>query len=109
MLTHEQTVDLAQLQAPAEERGAEVVMIGAAALLCFVDLGRFTRDIDLAVALDLEDFATFSGELTAHGWMRELGMEHRWRGPRGSIIDLMPAGPNLRTAKRMIGPRANSP
>lgn len=53
MLTHEQTVDLAQLQALAEERGAEVVIIGAAALLCFMDLGRFIRDIDLVVALDL--------------------------------------------------------
>jgi predicted nucleotidyltransferase len=106
MLTHEQTVDLAQLQALAGQRGAEVVIIGAAALLCFVDLGRFTRDIDLAVALDLEDFETFSRELTAHGWMQEPGMEHRWRGPRGSIIDLMPAGPNLRTAKRMIWPES---
>lgn len=106
MLTHEQTADLAQLQAVAGQHGAEVVIIGAAALLCFVDLGRFTRDVDLVVALDLEDFATFSRELTAHGWMQEVGRERRWHGPKGSIIDLMPAGPNLRAAKRMIWPES---
>lgn len=106
MLTHEQTTDLAQMQALAGQRGAEVVIIGAAALLCFVDLRRFTRDIDLAIALDLEDFAAFSTELTASGWVQEPSAEHRWHGPEGSTIDLMPAGPNLRAAKRVIWPES---
>lgn len=30
--------------------------------------------------------------------------EHRWRGPSGSIVDLLPAGPGLRQAKRIIWP-----
>jgi hypothetical protein len=51
MWTDAQIADLSQLQAVAERHGAEIVIIGAAALLCFVDLGRFTRDIDLVVAL----------------------------------------------------------
>lgn len=57
MLTKEQLEDLAQLQTVAEHFDAEVAIIGAAALHCFVDLDRFTLDVDLAVALDLEDFA----------------------------------------------------
>jgi predicted nucleotidyltransferase len=104
MFTHEQTMDLAQLQVLAGQHGAEVVIIGAAALVCFVELDRFTRDVDLAVALDLADFATFSTELTARGWTQAPGTEQRWRGPAGSIIDLLPAGPNLRAARRMVWP-----
>jgi hypothetical protein len=104
MLTNEQLGDLAQLHGIAEQFAADVVIVGAAALRCFIDLGRFTRDVDLVVALDLADFASFSAELTTHGWTREPLREHRWRGPSGSFIDLMPAGPDLRAAKRIIWP-----
>lgn len=106
MLTNEQTEDLVQLQMVAEQFAAEVTIIGAAALLCFVDLERFTRDVDLVLALDLEDFATFSAELKTRGWTQEPGREQRWRGPSGSSIDLMPAGPNLRAAKRIVWPES---
>jgi predicted nucleotidyltransferase len=106
MLTKEQLEDLAQLQTVAEHLGAEVAIIGAAALHCFVDLDRFTMDVDLAVALDLEDFAVFSVELRERGWTREARREHRWRGPNGSLIDLMPAGPNLRAARRIVWPES---
>ena len=104
MLTPAQLEDLAQLHGVAEQFAADVAIIGAAALLCFIDIGRFTRDIDLAVALDLEDFTTFGGELRLRGWTQEVGREHRWHGPSGSIIDLLPAGPGLREAKRIIWP-----
>jgi Uncharacterized protein conserved in bacteria len=106
MLTHEQIEDLGQLHVVAERFAADVTIIGAAALLCFVDLGRFTRDVDLGVALDLEDFGAFSAELKAQGWTQEPAREHRWCGPRGSLIDLMPAGPNLCTAKRIVWPES---
>jgi predicted nucleotidyltransferase len=99
-----QLEDLAQLHGVAEQFAADVAIIGAAALLCFVDIGRFTRDIDLVVALDLEDFTAFADELRTHGWTQEARSEHRWRGPSGSIIDLLPAGPGLRQAKRIIWP-----
>lgn len=107
MFTKEQLEDLAQLQTVAEHLAAEVAIIGAAALHCFVDLDRFTMDVDLAVALDLEDFAVFSVELRERGWTRELHREHRWRGPNGSLIDLMPAGPNLRAAGRIVWPESH--
>ena len=98
--------DVAQLHVVAESFAAAVTIIGAAALLCFIDLGRFTRDVDLVVALDLEDFAVFSTQLKTRGWTQEPGREHRWRGPSGSLIDLMPAGPNLRAAKRIVWPES---
>jgi predicted nucleotidyltransferase len=104
VLTAAQLADLAQLHGVAEQFAADVAIIGAAALLCFVDIGRFTRDIDLVVALDLEDFAAFAGELRTLRWTQEARREHRWRGPSGSIIDLLPAGPGLRQAKRIIWP-----
>jgi predicted nucleotidyltransferase len=106
MLTNEQMEDLVQLHAVAEQFAADVTIIGAAALLCFMDLGRFTRDVDLVIALDLENFAAFSAELKARGWTQEPGIEHRWRGPRQSFIDLMPAGPTLRAAKRIVWPES---
>lgn len=104
MLTPAQLKDLAQLHSVAGQFAADVAIIGAAALLCFVDIGRFTRDIDLVVALDLEDFAAFADELRTRGWTQEVRREHRWRGASGSIIDLLPAGPRLRQAKRITWP-----
>src|SRR5437016_624631 len=88
MLTNEQLEDLAQLHVIAEPFACEVVIIGAAALLCFVNLGRFTRDIDIVVALDLEDFVALSGNLKAGGWTQEPGTEHRLRTK--GIVNLMP-------------------
>lgn len=106
MLTQAQLEDLARLHGVAERFDGDVAIIGAAALLCFVDIGRFTRDIDLVVALDLEDFTAFAGELRTLGWTYEERAEHRWRGPSGSMIDLLPAGPRLRQDKRIIWPES---
>jgi len=106
MLTNEQMEDLGQLHTVAEQFAAEVVIIGATALLSFFNLERFTKDVDLGVALDLQDFARFSGELKARGWTREPRREHRWQGPKGSMIDLMPAGPELRAAKQIVWPES---
>jgi predicted nucleotidyltransferase len=106
MLTDEQTEDLRQLQTIAELFSADLVMIGAAALLCFIDLGRFTRDIDLVIALDLAELCAFSSELKKQGWTQERGREHRWRAPKRSIVDLLPAGPKLRATKQIVWPES---
>lgn len=106
MLTHAQLEDLAQLHGVAERFRTDIAIIGAAALLCFVDIGGFTRDIDLVVALDLEDFTAFADELRTVGWTQEERREHRWRGPSGSLIDLLPAGTKLRQAKRISWPES---
>lgn len=106
MLTDEQLEDLTQLHAVAHQFAAEVAIVGAAALLCFLDLGRFTRDVDLVVALELEDFATFSARLRTHGWSRESAAEHRWRGPKATLVDLIPAGPKLRASRQLVWPES---
>jgi predicted nucleotidyltransferase len=108
MLTNAQVADLSQLHVIAAEFNAELAIIGAVALLCFVDLGSFTQDVDLVVALDLADFATFTSALKEREWTRERRREHRWRGPGGSMIDLVPAGPNLRAAKQIVWPESQA-
>jgi predicted nucleotidyltransferase len=104
MLTNEQIEDMTGLRFIARQFSAEMVIIGAAALRCFIELGRFTRDIDVAVALELDDFAAFSAELQTQGWKAEPAREHRWRGPRSSLVDLLPAGPSLRASGQLIWP-----
>lgn len=106
MLTPEQVSDLARLRTIAEEFTTDVTIIGATALQCFIDLPRFTNDIDLVVALDLEKFAEFVEALRVQGWNEEERREHRWRGPSGSIIDIVPAGPGLRAARAVIWPES---
>lgn len=104
MPTPEQLSDLAQLRTIAERFAADVTIIGATALQCFIDLPRFTNDIDLVVALDLENFTEFVEALRAKGWNQQERNEHRWRGLGGSIVDIIPAGPGLRAAKKIIWP-----
>jgi predicted nucleotidyltransferase len=106
-LTPAQIRDLIDLHVVAERYAADIAIIGAAALLCFIDIGRFTRDIDLVVALDLEEFAAFSDSLRSRGWRREKRSEHRWHGPNDSILDLLPAGPKLRRAGRVVWPASD--
>jgi predicted nucleotidyltransferase len=104
LLSNEQLRDLKQLSGFAAQFNTELAIIGAAALRCFFDPDRFTEDVDFGVALDLEDFASFAQALKTLGWTQEVSREHRWHGPGGSMIDLMPAGPELRAAKQITWP-----
>lgn len=107
VLSDEQVEDLAVVQAIADQFGADLVIIGAVALLCFLnDLGRFTRDIDLVIALDLDRFPEFSAMLVSRGWTTQRRQEHRWLSRNGSIVDLLPPGPKLRAAKRIVWPES---
>lgn len=72
----------------------------------FPETERYTTDIDLTVALDLDDFAGLARMLTKLGWERDQKREHRWRSPRGTLIDLLPAGTKLREAKMLIWPES---
>ncbi len=104
VLTQTQLEDLASLHLFVASFNAEFVIIGAAALGCFIDIERFTMDVDLAVALDTDDFAVFAQQLQTAGWTRDPLKEHRWYGPAGSTADLLPAGPGLRKARRLVWP-----
>ena len=97
ILTPDQIADLAGISQICEEPGADLVVIGATSLLLLMgDLGRFTRDVDLTVALDFDEFERLTMRLAAIGWTTAPKLEHRWIAPRRTIIDLLPAGAELR-------------
>lgn len=106
-LSPEQIQDLIEVYAVASDFKADVVIIGAVALACFIDaIGRHTYDVDLVIALDLDDFQKLVTVLGTVGWRRDPTHEHRWHSPRGSRIDLLPAGPALRAAGRVVCPES---
>lgn len=102
-LTENQIADLRALEEHCRALGADLVIIGAIAYqVHFPREDRHTGDIDFAVALDLDEFAELERRLLADKWIRLANREHRWRSPRGTILDLLPAGPKLRKAKQVI-------
>ena len=105
--TAEQLADLMQINGICQAMGADLVIIGATAIMVQLgDLGRLTRDIDLTVALDLDNVRSLSTELGSANWQRMTKPEHRWVTPTGTIIDLLPAGPRLRAAGKIIWPES---
>jgi len=105
ILTPDQLSDLTGISQICEELGADLVVIGATSLLLLLgDLGRFTRDVDLTVALDLEGFERLTMRLAAAGWTQAPKLEHRWIAPRRTIIDLLPAGAELRRSGSLTWP-----
>jgi predicted nucleotidyltransferase len=49
--------------------------------------------------------AAFEESLPARGWQRSERLEHRWTANRGSLMDLLTAGENLRIHGRLEWPR----
>jgi predicted nucleotidyltransferase len=104
-LTKNQLGDLRQLKQYCDELHADLVIIGAVAYqVHFPNESRHTADVDLAVALDLDDFAQLEKNLAAAKWARVHNHEHRWRSNHGTILDLIPAGPKLREAGQVTWP-----
>jgi len=103
----EQLAAMNELQAACNSLGVDVVIIGAAAYRAwFDDPGRYTEDVDVAVAIDMEEFTVLTEALTALEWRQEARREHRWHTPASARIDLLPAGRKLRTAGRIEWPRS---
>lgn len=99
VFTRDQMADLVAINEICGQLEAALVLIGAMSLIVSMDdIGRFTRDVDLTVALDLDEFALLTDRLTTAGWTRVPRLEHRWIAPRKTIVDLLPAGPKLRSA-----------
>ena len=102
-----QAEDLVTLQRLVTSMGAGLVVVGATALRVFVpDLPRYTEDIDVVVAMDLDGLVGLERVLLASGWSRDSIREHRWRGPHRSWMDIIPAGPKLRSARHLTWPRS---
>ena len=105
MLTPDQIADLASLSEICHKLGADLVVIGATSLILSMGkIGRFTRDVDVTVALELDEFAHLTDKLKSAGWRQESRLEHRWLAPRRTIVDLLPAGANLRREGSVLWP-----
>ncbi|MGH9160108.1 MAG: hypothetical protein ACRD2X_09000 [Vicinamibacteraceae bacterium] len=65
-----------------------------------------TEDVDVAVALDLDDFSPLVTRLRARGWREDARWEQRWHSRRNARIDLLPIGARARLEKQIFWPRA---
>ena len=79
-----------------------IVVIGAAALRWHFPRFRGTLDLDLCLAVDLDEHGRGLGLPT--GWRRQLGVPHRWRTEDGLILDILPAANALLEAGRIVWP-----
>lgn len=98
-------LDLGQIDAHCRALAADIVLIGAVAFQYhFPQEHRHTSDIDVAVALDLDDFELLGGRLAADGWTPQAPSRHRWQSKSGTLLDLLPAGPRLRHEGKVVWP-----
>ena len=101
--------DLRALSELCQRMNAELVIVGAIAYqIHFADDELKTGDIDFAIALDLADFAKLQEELSAIGWNQDPKREERWRSKCGALLDLIPAGEELRESKRFTWPKGET-
>jgi predicted nucleotidyltransferase len=108
-LQAEQTEALSELQRACQEVGTQAVIIGAMAYRIWVrDQYRTTEDLDLAVALDLEELSNLTDRLEARGWLQNPKREHRWITQKGARVDLLPAGEKARRQKQLTWPVAET-
>lgn len=70
-----------------------IVVIGAAALRWHYPTFRGTLDLDLCIALDLDEHVRGVG--LPSNWVRQAGVPHRWRTQEGQILDVLPAASRL--------------
>jgi hypothetical protein len=91
-LTRAQQRALEQLAALWSDRA--FVLIGASALQLQLPFERATRDLDVTLAADLDEFPAGLDKLV--GWKRHLSREHEWVGPGRVRVDVLPASPVLR-------------
>lgn len=107
LLTAQQIEDLRALQSLVTDIGSDLVVIGALAYRAFFrDDTRQTEDIDVAIALELDGHRLLEEALRSRGWIHDPKREQRWRGPANSLIDILPAGPNLRKAGELTWPKS---
>lgn len=101
-LSAEQIASVRQLQTACQRLGVDAVLIGAIALrIDMGDLSRHTEDVDVAIAIELDDFQRLAFLLQEYRWQQDPRREHRWRTPTGARLDLIPAGAKLRQARQL--------
>jgi predicted nucleotidyltransferase len=85
----------------------KLVIIGATALAFFIEMDwRETRDLDLTISVGM---SAFPGELASRSdWARDPKREHRWGGPGGVVVDLLPVGPGEISRGVLVWPPTGS-
>ena len=101
VLTDEQLAALRDVRAVWPD--ADLLLIGAQALAAHIDMShRHTEDLDLAVAVSL---AEFPAELPHRpGWEQHPKRTHHFISPCGESVDIVPAGPDLRSSGTLEWP-----
>jgi len=82
-----------------------VVLVGASALQCHMEMSwRATSDVDITVSADLDEFEGLLSGIA--DWHFDPRVEHRLRSPWNVKVDVVPAGPGLRAAGKLVWPRS---
>jgi predicted nucleotidyltransferase len=83
----------------------DVVLIGASALGCYIDMRwRKTNDLDLLLSVSIDEYTAGLGEIP--GWTRHPKQEHEWSSPQGIRVDIIPGGPGLLEAGELVWPES---
>ncbi|MBI5547222.1 MAG: nucleotidyl transferase AbiEii/AbiGii toxin family protein [Deltaproteobacteria bacterium] len=96
------------LAALSDLRGAfpsqPIALVGAAALGCHLSMRwRRTEDIDLVIAISVEDASRVLGSLP--GWKQNARKEHEWTSPRGALVDILPVSKEAMDRRVLVWPR----
>ena len=107
LLSSAQTHDLVALQKFCDSLATPIVVIGALAYQAFISGShRYTVDVDVAMALELDEYDRFKDKLIEDGWEHDRNQEQRWRGPSGSMVDILPTGPKARRVGHITWPES---
>jgi predicted nucleotidyltransferase len=105
-LLPEQVLALRQLQRACREAGVNAVIIGAIAYRIWIDDDRRTQDVDVALAVEIDQFGSLTRHLEAAGWVPDPKREERWVTNNGARIDLLPIGEQARQTGYVTWPKA---
>lgn len=82
-----------------------IVLVGASALGCSIDMNwRETRDLDISVAITIDDYPGGLSDLP--GWKPNPTLEHEWFSPRGVRIDVLPSAAEHLRAGSITWPKS---
>jgi len=103
----EQRDGLRELLELCRSTDIDVVIIGAMAYRFWIDdPHRHTEDVDVVLALDLDELSKLGEPLAERGWRQDARLEHRWRNPQGARFDVLPVGRKAQLEKEILWPRS---
>src|SRR3954462_673663 len=106
-LLPEQVEALQQLNDICRELKVKAVLIGAIAYRTWLDdENRTTEDLDVAIAIDIDELPLLAEKLQTQGWRNDPGREHRWYSKKGVRVDLLLAGPKARAEGKITWPKS---